>query len=46
MEAFTITARLITPLIRNGYMTLDALLMAELQRGDVGDRHAAMRRTA
>jgi hypothetical protein len=37
MEAFTITARLLTPLIRNGYMTLDALLMAELQRGDVGD---------
>lgn len=35
MNSFVIRAKLMTPLIRNGYMTLDALLMAELQRGEV-----------
>lgn len=35
MKSFTLQARLKTPLIRSGYMTLDALLMAELQCGDV-----------
>lgn len=35
MNPFTIRAGLKTPLIRNGYMTLDGLLMAELGRGDV-----------
>ncbi len=35
MNPFIVRARLRTPLIRNGYMTLDALLMAELQCGDV-----------
>lgn len=35
MEQIIVTARLKTPVIRNGYMTLDALLMAELQTGDV-----------
>lgn len=35
MNPFIVRARLKTPLIRNGYMTLDALLMAELQCGDV-----------
>lgn len=35
MNPFIIQARLKTPLIRNGYMTLDAMLMAELQRADV-----------
>lgn len=37
MNPFTIRAKLKTPLIRRGYMTLDALLMAELQCGDVSD---------
>ena len=37
MTPFTIRAQLRTPVIFNGYMTLDALLMAELQRGDVSD---------
>lgn len=37
MEWFTLRAYLKSPLIRNGYMTLDALLMAELGRGDVSD---------
>lgn len=37
MECFTLRAYLKTPVIRLGYMTLDALLMAELGRGDVGD---------
>jgi len=35
LNSFIIQARLKTPLIRNGYMTLDALLMAELQCPDV-----------
>jgi hypothetical protein len=37
MTPFIIRAHLCTPVIFNGYMTLDALLMAELQRGDVSD---------
>lgn len=37
MNPFLIRAYLRTPVIFNGYMTLDALLMAELQRGDVSD---------
>jgi hypothetical protein len=37
MEKFVVTATLRTPVIRNGYMTLDALLMAELQTGDVSN---------
>jgi len=37
MENFVVTATLRTPVIRNGYMTLDALLMAELQTGDVSN---------
>lgn len=35
MDQIVVTAKLKTPLIFNGYMTLDALLMAELQVGDV-----------
>lgn len=37
MTPFTIRAHLRTPVIKHGYLTLDALLMAELQRGDVDD---------
>ncbi len=37
MKPFVIRANLRTPVIFNGYMTLDALLMAELQRGDITD---------
>lgn len=37
MKPFVIRAHLRTPVIFNGYMTLDALLMAELQRGDVSE---------
>jgi 5-methylcytosine-specific restriction endonuclease McrA len=37
VKPFVIRANLRSPVIFNGYMTLDALLMAELQRGDVSD---------
>lgn len=37
MECFTLRAYLKAPIIRQGYLTLDALLMAELGRGDVSD---------
>lgn len=37
MERFKLLARLITPTIRRGYLTLDALLMSQLERGDVSD---------
>lgn len=37
MNKFIIRAYLRTPLIKQGYMTLDALLMAVLERGDVSD---------
>jgi hypothetical protein len=37
MECFTLRAYLKSPIIRQGYLTLDALLMAELGRGDVSD---------
>jgi hypothetical protein len=37
MILFTLTATLRTPLIMRGPMTLDALLMAVLERGDVSD---------
>jgi len=36
-QMFTLRAQLRTPVILRGYLTLDALLMAELQRGDVSD---------
>lgn len=37
MKRFTVRAHLRAPLIRRGYITLDALLMSVLQRGDVSD---------
>lgn len=37
MHRFTLRAYLRSPVIRQGYLTLDALLMAELGRGDVSD---------
>lgn len=37
MKTFTLRAHLRSPLIRQGFMTLDALLMANLHRGDVSD---------
>ena len=37
METFTLRAYLRSPIIRNGHMTLDALLMAVLEQGDVSD---------
>ena len=37
MECFTLRAYLKAPIIRQGYLTLEALLMAELGRGDVSD---------
>lgn len=35
MQTFTLRAHLKTPVIRRGFVTLDALLMAVLERGDV-----------
>lgn len=37
MVPFTIRARLSSPVIRQGFLTLDALLMSVLGRGDVSD---------
>lgn len=37
MERFTLRARLRSPIIRRGFVTLDALLMSQLERGDVSD---------
>ena len=37
METFTLRAHLTTPIIKRGYMTLDAVLMSILGRGDVTD---------
>lgn len=37
MEKFTLRATLRSPIIRRGFVTLDALLMALLERGDVSD---------
>ena len=37
MKPFVLRAHLKTPLIRQGHLTLDALLMAVLERGDVSD---------
>jgi len=37
VQTFTLRAYLRSPVIRNGHMTLDALLMAVLERGDVSD---------
>lgn len=37
MVPFTLRARLRSPIIRRGFVTLDALLMAVLGRGDVSD---------
>ncbi len=37
MDPFVLRAQLATPIIRRGYVTLDALLMAVLGRGDVSD---------
>lgn len=37
MAPFTLRARLAAPIIRRGFVTLDALLMALLGRGDVSD---------
>lgn len=37
MKTFTLRAKLCTPVIRRGFVTLDALLMSRLGRGDVSD---------
>ena len=37
MAPFTLRARLAAPIIRRGFVRLDALLMALLGRGDVSD---------
>ena len=37
MKPFTLRAHLRTPIIRRGFVTLDALLMATLGRGDITD---------
>lgn len=37
MKTFTLRAKLHTPVIRRGFVTLDALLMSLLGRGDVSD---------
>lgn len=37
METFVLRAHLRTPIIRRGFVTLDALLMSTLGRGDVSD---------